>query len=401
MFRAWTFTEMPYPYLPPDNSYSSLRVDLPSRTYDPELGYQLYAKYFDIYAAADELGLDMMLNEHHATATCVEPSVPVTMAILARETSNGRILALGNPIANRNTPVRVAEEMAMIDVISHGRAEVGFVRGVPYEVSAGNVNPVGMKERFWEGADLITKAWTTTDGPFNWEGRYYHHRQVNIWPRPFQEPHPPIWVPTQSTGTVREVAERQYKLGTILCGWQGARTMFDTYRDRTAELGLAEPGLDKLGYLGLVFVGDSDEEGYAGARKLQWYLRHNKVAAQFMDVPGYVDERTRARMMRAQTQGKPITTPIAHLDNAPIEQLTDEGYFFAGSPDTVFDQLRRFYERVGGFGNFLMMVQGGTMGYDLVTRSMRLFAEEVLPRFRAEVYGREVRDQTAARAEVR
>jgi alkanesulfonate monooxygenase SsuD/methylene tetrahydromethanopterin reductase-like flavin-dependent oxidoreductase (luciferase family) len=106
-------------------------------------------------------------------------------------------------------------------------------------------------------------------------------------------------------------------------------------------------------------------------------------------------------MMRAQTQGKPITTPIAHLDNAPIEQLTDEGYFFAGSPDTVFDQLRRFYERVGGFGNFLMMVQGGTMGYDLVTRSMRLFAEEVLPRFRAEVYGREVRDQTAARAEVR
>ena len=177
--------------------------------------------------------------------------------------------------------------------------------------------------------------------------------------------------------------------------------MFDTYRGRTAELGLPDPGLDKLGYLGLVFVGDTDEEGYAGARKLQWYLQNNKVATQFMDVPGYIDARTRAAMMRAQAQGKPVTSPIAHLEYAPIEQLTEEGYFFAGSPDTVFGQLKRFYERVGGFGNFLMMVQGGTMGYELVTHSMRLFAEEVLPRFRAEVYGCDLREPAAALAEVR
>jgi alkanesulfonate monooxygenase SsuD/methylene tetrahydromethanopterin reductase-like flavin-dependent oxidoreductase (luciferase family) len=381
---------MPYPYLPPESTYESLRVSLPNSIYDPELGYQLYAKYFDIFQAADALGLDMMLNEHHSTATCVEPAVPVTMAILARTTSRGRILALGNPIANRNTPVRVAEEMAMIDVISHGRAEVGFVRGVPYEVSAGNVNPVDMQERFWEGAELIVKAWTTTDGPFNWEGRYYHHRQVNIWPRPFQEPHPPVWVPTQSTGTVREVAARRYKLGTILCGWQGARRMFDVYRDRSAELGLPAPDLDMFGYLGMVFVGDTHKEGIAGARKLQWYLQHNKVATQFMDVPGYIDEGTRARLFRSQADGKPVTTPIAHLTHAPIEELTKDGYFFAGSPDTVFEQMERFYERVGGFGNFLMMVQAGTMGYDLVERSMARFANEVLPRFRAEVYGREL-----------
>jgi alkanesulfonate monooxygenase SsuD/methylene tetrahydromethanopterin reductase-like flavin-dependent oxidoreductase (luciferase family) len=398
MFRAWVFTEMPYPYLPPADTYESLRVTLPSRIYDPELGYQLYAKYFDIYHTADELGLDMMLNEHHSTATCVEPAVPVTMAVLARETSRGRILALGNPIANRNTPVRVAEEMAMIDVISHGRAEVGFVRGVPYEVSAGNVNPVEMKERFWEGADLIVKAWTTTDGPFNWEGRHYTHRQINVWPRPFQEPHPPVWVPTQSASTVVETAQRQLKLGTILCGWQGARKMFDAYRQTTASLGLPSTALDRLGYLGLVFVGETDEEGFAGARKLQWYLQHNKIATQFMDVPGYIDEATRARMLRAQSQGEAVTSPIAHLDYAPIEELIEGGYFFAGSPDTVYRQLERFYERVGGFGNFMMMMQAGTMGYDLVARSMELFAREVLPRFRAEVYGRELAEAAAAAA---
>jgi alkanesulfonate monooxygenase SsuD/methylene tetrahydromethanopterin reductase-like flavin-dependent oxidoreductase (luciferase family) len=386
MFRSWTFTEMPYPYLPPEDSYDSLRVTFPNRLYDPELGYQLYSKYFDILQAADGLGLDIMLNEHHSTATCVEPAISVTMGVLARTTSQARILALGNPIANRNTPVRIAEEMAMIDVISQGRTEVGFVRGVPYEISAGNVNPVDMKQRFWESADLITKAWTTHDGPFNWEGRYYHHRQVNIWPRPYQAPHPPIWVPTQSTGTVREVAERQYKLGTILCGWQGAKKMFDTYRARTAELGLPAPSQEKLGYLGLVFVGDTDEEGFEGARKLQWYLQHNKLAPQFVNVPGYMDEFARSHLLAQVARGEELTSPIEHLSYAPIEELCEQGYFFAGSPDTVFQQLKTFYERVEGFGNFLMMVQGGTMGYDLVEGSMRRFAEHVLPRFRAEVY---------------
>jgi alkanesulfonate monooxygenase SsuD/methylene tetrahydromethanopterin reductase-like flavin-dependent oxidoreductase (luciferase family) len=386
MFRAWTFTEMPYPYLPPEADYESLRVTLPSSVYDPELGFQLYQKYFDIYSAADELGLDIMVNEHHATATCVAPAVPLALSALARDTTNARLLALGNPLANRNTPVRIAEEMAVIDVMSQGRLEVGFVRGVPYEISAGNVNPVGMKERFWESADLIVKAWTTHDGPFNWEGRYYNHRQVNIWPRVYQDPTPPIWIPTQSTGTVKEAAERQFKLGTILAGTDGALKMFDTYRDRTAELGFEPAPRENLGYVGLVFVGETDEEGFAGARRLRWYLENNKVAPQFMDVPGYLEGGIRARMLKSEALGTPITSPIEHLITAPLQELLDGGYIFAGSPDTVYNQLKSFYDRVGGFGNFIMMVQTGTMGYEMVQKSMELFSTEVLPRFRSDVF---------------
>ena len=74
MFRAFVFTEMPYPHLPGDDSFESVRVSLPNELYDPEIGYQLYEKYFDIYRRADELGLDIMLNEHHSTATCAPPS---------------------------------------------------------------------------------------------------------------------------------------------------------------------------------------------------------------------------------------------------------------------------------------------------------------------------------------
>jgi alkanesulfonate monooxygenase SsuD/methylene tetrahydromethanopterin reductase-like flavin-dependent oxidoreductase (luciferase family) len=115
-----------------------------------------------------------------------------------------------------------------------------------------------------------------------------------------------------------------------------------------------------------------------------------------MNVPGYIDEKTRAKLLRGRALGRPIGTPIDHLIYAPVEELVEGGYFFAGNPDSVFEQIKRFYGRVGGFGNLMMMVQTGTMGYDLVEGSLRRFAEQVLPRVREEVYGREIEPDLAA-----
>ena len=106
-----------------------------------------------------------MLNEHHQTPTCVDPAGPLLLAALARVTSKARLLILGNPVANRRDPVRVAEEMAFADILAHGRVDVGFVRGVPYEISPANSNPVYTNERQWEAIDLIVKAWTNHEGP--------------------------------------------------------------------------------------------------------------------------------------------------------------------------------------------------------------------------------------------
>ena len=185
---VWHFTEMPYPHLPPLEEMSSMWVTLPNRVFDPKIGADLYKRYFDEYVIADELGFNLMVNEHHQTATCMNVAVPLSAAILARQTKKGRICVLGNPVANRGDPIRVAEEMAMIDCISHGRLEAGFVRGVPYEIFAANTNPTQTVERLWEAVDLVVKAWTTHDGPFNFEGRFTHRRAINIWPRPYQTP---------------------------------------------------------------------------------------------------------------------------------------------------------------------------------------------------------------------
>ena len=376
--RAFVFTEMQYPFIDED-AHESVRVTLPNKLYDPQVGHELYKRYFDLYERADRYGLDIMLNEHHSTATCVEPAVPLTMSILARTTKTARILALGNPVANRRDPVRIAEEMAMVDVISGGRAEVGFVRGVAQEISPANSNPVLMKERMWEAVDLVIKAWTTHDGPFSWEGEFFHQRQVNIWPRPLQQPHPPIWVPTQTASTARETAQRGYTVATILNGAEGCVRIFDAYRESFVANHGTEPPPDKLAYLGLVFVAKHRRDALEGARAVQWYIQHNKVAPQFINVPGYFDAATRVKMLRAQYETGRLPSPIDHLAWAPIEELVDGGFCFAGEPAEVAEQLLTFRNRVGGFDNWLALVQAGAMETDFVAPSMELMAAEVLP----------------------
>ena len=183
--KIWHFSETAYPYLPDPAGYESVRVDLPNRYYDPEKGAALFDRFIEEWRIAEAEGLEIMLNEHHQTPTCVDPAGPLLLTALARVTKTARLLILGNPVANRRQPVRIAEEMAFADILSHGRIEVGFVRGVPYEISPANSNPVYSNERQWEAIDLILKAFTSHDGPFSHEGRFFHARRVNIWPRPY------------------------------------------------------------------------------------------------------------------------------------------------------------------------------------------------------------------------
>ena len=174
---AYHFTEMPYPYVPTEveKEYKSARVIVPNSYCDPKIAADLYNRYLDEYEYADELGLEIMLNEHHQTMTCLDAVVPISAAALARRTKRARIVILGSPLPHRDNPVRVAEEIAMLDCISRGRITSGFVRGVPTEVQPANSNPAQNRARFDEAHELIIKAWTTPE-PFNREGKLWHYR---------------------------------------------------------------------------------------------------------------------------------------------------------------------------------------------------------------------------------
>jgi alkanesulfonate monooxygenase SsuD/methylene tetrahydromethanopterin reductase-like flavin-dependent oxidoreductase (luciferase family) len=371
--QAWYFSENAYPYLPDASTYESIRVSIPNQYFDPKIGADLYHRYLDEWQLADDLGLNVMVNEHHQTATNLNPSAAVVLGALARTTKKARILILGNPVANRRDPVRLAEEMAMVDCYSRGRLEVGFVRGVPYEVFAANSNPVGMADRMWEAHDLILKAWTTHDGPFNWEGRHFNYRHVNIWPRPYQQPRPPVWITTMSPGSAVETAKAGHTAAMFLSGFTYTKAVFDAYRQTRRELGQETPE-DRLAYAALVYVGDTDEAGYAGARKLLWYLTANKVPLHFRNPPGYASVQSMMQQLRGAS---------AFFDrHASLEQCIEQGVVFAGNPDTVYAQIKRHYEGVGGYDHLLVMGQAGFLEHEETVRGLELLAGEVYPRLK-------------------
>lgn len=373
--KTWWFTEDAYPYLPDADSYRSIRVDLPNQLCDPEVAHELYNRYLDLWCACDEIGLEIMLNEHHQTATCMVPAAPIMMGALARQTKKSRLLLLGNPLPNRSQPVRVAEEMAMIDVISKGRLECGFVRSVPYEAAPANTLPYRGSEKLWEAHDLIKKAWTTHDGPFNFEGRWFHSRQVNIWPRPYQQPHPPIWITMGSGATAVPVAQHGYVGAVFLAGYPKIRAIYNGYRDAYLETHGSVPALDRLAYLGLCFVGDNEREAQAGAEKLMWYMQANKVPAEWSNPPGYHTPAISAQVMRgASSSGVPTV--------AKLDQQMAIGNVFAGTPDQVFEQIKAFWEYSGGFGHMMVMGQAGFLSDADAIKSMELYAQEVYPRLR-------------------
>src|SRR5260370_10880096 len=123
------------------------------------------------------------------------PSPNVLAAMLLRRRGRAGIAILGNGLPLRENPLRVAEEIAMLDVASGGRVISGFVRGIGPEYYSTAVNPTHSRERFYEAAELILRAWTEA-GPFPFDGPFYRYPFVNPSPRPLQPPHPPVWGPS-------------------------------------------------------------------------------------------------------------------------------------------------------------------------------------------------------------
>jgi alkanesulfonate monooxygenase SsuD/methylene tetrahydromethanopterin reductase-like flavin-dependent oxidoreductase (luciferase family) len=372
--KTWYFSECPYPALPDADTYDSIRVWLPNKHYDPKIGAGLYDMYLDLWQQADEHGLNVMTNEHHQTATCLVPAVPLMAAILARTTRNARILILGNPIANRRDPLRIAEEMALIDNLSKGRLDVGFVRGVPFEILPANSRPTGMYDRMWEAHDLILAAWQDHDGPFSWEGNW-HYRYVNIWPRPYQQPRPPVWVTGTSPGSIPPIAERGHTMACFVTGWDITKALFDSYRKTwVATHGTPCPA-DRLAYGVQVYVADGEREAQEGASMLRWYFDANKVPPYLTAPPGYTPP---ARMAAAGTSTAPIPQ-ARQARGKSLEWMIEKGVLFAGTPDQVIKQIRAFNDYVGGFGHILMMGHAGPMTYAQTSRSLELYANEVAP----------------------
>jgi alkanesulfonate monooxygenase SsuD/methylene tetrahydromethanopterin reductase-like flavin-dependent oxidoreductase (luciferase family) len=405
---VWFHNENPYPFVPQDvlDASDSVRASLPNRYCDPRIAADLFEETLDEFMLCDEQGLNVVAIEHHAGINSLFGANPLILGILARQTKKARILSLGTLISLRPDPVRVAEEYATADVISRGRLEIGFVKSGGSEMASNQANPITNIERYWEAIDLVKKALTCQDGPFSWEGKHYTHRHVNIWPGPYQRPHPRMWAATGDPDTAREVGRRGMVNVLVLRGAEGTKRAWAAYRQARAEAGLPPVDSDHFGYAAMVYVGDTHEEGLEIGSKLLWFLNTSlKSAPQYAKfLPGTVPPEMAPMAFRtappkaAVSPGgsggngaahgagvKPVAPAFANaatLIGVTTEQAMERGVLFAGSPDTVYEQIMKFYDTVGGFGHLVMVGRSGYMTHAETEKGIKLFAKEVMPRLR-------------------
>jgi alkanesulfonate monooxygenase SsuD/methylene tetrahydromethanopterin reductase-like flavin-dependent oxidoreductase (luciferase family) len=356
--------------------HETVWVHLPNKHYDPVKGHQLYNRYLDELEYAEVLGFDgVAVNEHHQTAYGLMPSPIVMASALARRTKRVKIAILGSALPLREHPMTVAEEHAMIDVISGGRLISGFVRGIGAEYHTFGINPTISHDRFHEAHDLIVQAWSRP-GPFAFTGRHYNLEYVNLWPRPFQQPHPPIWVPSQGSRETIEWAAHPDRRYTYLQTFSPAKVVeryLKSYRDTAEQYGY-EAEDRQLGWAVPVYVADTDEQARREAKEPFELFRNRmlKMPFEMLLPPGYTSRESLKNMMAAKAS---ITQDLT------IETAIDMGMIICGSPETVRQSIESHWQM--RFDNLLTMLQFGTLSQELTRRNMDLFAQEVLPAIQA------------------
>ncbi len=378
------FNLMPWPYLPDDfrETHRSVWVDVDSRLYDPVRGHQVYNDYLDLLEYASELGFDGIgVNEHHQNAYGLMPSPQLMAATLARRTRDRSILLLGQSIALYNPPTRVAEEMAMLDVISGGRLIAGFPVGTSMDDNyAFGANPATLREKYHEAHDLIRKAWSEPD-VFAWNGRYNKLRYVNVWPRPIQNP-PPIWIPGGgSIETWDFCAQQAYNYSYLsFSGYvRGAHLMNGFWR-RLEETGYAfNPYQGAFAQQIIVAETDAEAERLYEQHARYFFERCLHVWPGFADAPGYRTEATIRAGLQAQVGG-PSASSGAAL-KLSWKELIDQGFIAAGSPDSVAEQLHQLITSLN-VGHLVCLLHIGDMPAQKCMASTKLFAEEVMPQLR-------------------
>jgi alkanesulfonate monooxygenase SsuD/methylene tetrahydromethanopterin reductase-like flavin-dependent oxidoreductase (luciferase family) len=259
---------------------------------------------------AEAAGFDWVsVSEHHYSPGLMTPNPIVLAAAMAQATSRVKIALLG-PLVPLINPVRAAEEIAMLDAISHGRVVVLFLRGTPNEHQTYGPNTADTREVTQEGVQLIRRAWTEPK-PFNWTGKYFNFDTVSVWPRTVQDPHPPIFYSGNSDESARFAGLNGLSVAVGFAGLETVRRQVGIYKDAAREAGW-EPTHDNVLFRGRMIVAEDDAAAEAMAQRIAPGMRTSPVTGaatpgagggdptagiagiQFMGGPAAVIARARA-----------------------------------------------------------------------------------------------------------
>jgi alkanesulfonate monooxygenase SsuD/methylene tetrahydromethanopterin reductase-like flavin-dependent oxidoreductase (luciferase family) len=384
--RVFVFDLLPY-----GENLEHLRVgkELPyplsKQHFKAEVAVKTYAEHLDAWELLDRLGYDGVgFNEHHTSPYGLMNSPNLMAASAAQRTKNIKLLIYGN-LLPLHEPLRLAEELAMLDCLSNGRLISGFARGIPREYNVHNVKHSESRARFEEAYDIIMKAWT--EDVFSYEGKFWSYRDVAIWPRPVQQPAPPVWTPITSSKESIEWAAAHNVPITPGLGSRGARE--DIIRYYAACLAAAGHTItpDHLTISLEAYVADSKAEAVReyGPHHLYFnrvlYSHGNTTELDLNKKTGYLTDNSTS-FMRRENLAVAARSREDYRDMTMADVAKNAETLPWGTADEVRDRIIEAAEHAGA-GTVQLSFNRGAMPHEMFVEQIRRFAKDVLPALQA------------------
>jgi alkanesulfonate monooxygenase SsuD/methylene tetrahydromethanopterin reductase-like flavin-dependent oxidoreductase (luciferase family) len=364
------FTDLPYP--------------LPGKYFKPEVARQTYQNHIEAWKLMDQLGFDGVgFNEHHTTPHGLMNSPNMMIAVASQHTKNLKFVVMGHLLPMHN-PLLVAEETAMADILSNGRVIAGFARGAPREYHVFSMPAAEARARFEESFEIIMKAWT--EESFSYEGQFWSFKDISIWPRPMQQPHPPVWIPvTGSKETLDWAGERGFPIALPEFSRGLIEDIVGYYSRAMARKGHRVTP-DHMTLFADAYVADSREKAIAEYGPYYVYFQNtlfghgNSVALARLGSArnaasfDYVRPENKAALAGDRVKTKAFTIEDA------AARVADRTAW--GSPKEVIERLIDEGEHAGA-NNLLLNVNLGAMPHEMFMEQIRRFGTEVLPALHA------------------
>ncbi len=384
--KVFVFDLLPYgEHLDHLKEGSELPYPLARKHVKPEVAARTYAEHLDAWEEIDRLGFDGIgFNEHHASPYGLMNSPNLMAASAAQRTKNCKLLIYGN-LLPLHEPLRLAEELAMVDCLSNGRLISGFARGIPREYQVHNVPLADSRARFEEAYEIVTRAWA--EEVFSYEGRFWSYHDVAIWPRPLQRPRPPVWIPITGSKESIEWAGRNDVPITPGEGNMGLREDIIRYYAKCLAAAGHRITPDHLNIGAIGWVADSKEQ--AVAEYGPYFLYFNRTLFSHGNVTETDVNRKAGYVTTASTDYvRPENLRAAGRLRADFRNMTmDDVRARAaempwGTADEVASRIIAAAEHAGS-NTVLLHLNRGAVPHEQFMAQIRRFAKDVLPALQA------------------
>jgi alkanesulfonate monooxygenase SsuD/methylene tetrahydromethanopterin reductase-like flavin-dependent oxidoreductase (luciferase family) len=382
---------------PLKNGGPELPYPLAKEHFDADIAMRTYEEHLDAWELLDKCGYDGVgFNEHHCSPYGLMNSPNLMAASAAQRTKNLKLLIYGN-LLPLHEPLRLAEELAMIDCLSRGRLISGFARGIPREYQVHNVALNESRARFEEAYDIITRAWE--EEVFSYEGKFWSYHDVAMWPRPVQRPRPPIWVPViGSKESIEFAGKHDLPITPGLGRARGLRDDIIRYYAKCLSAAGHRITPDHLSLGITAYVADSK------AQALKEYGPHILYFNQTLFSHGNFTETERQREEGYSTAAstdyvRPENLRAAanlrsEFRNVTMRDLEEQAAQMPlGSADEVAQRIIDAADSAGA-NQVQLAMNRGALPHDLFMAQIERFAKEVLPILQAH----EVKTVPAAEA---